>query len=76
MKDKTAKLVKSGHFSPEKKNTDMDSNDISTATAPPQNMSTKKRITFAVVEEESKDKDLLTFEYYLRRGGGERVGVH
>ena len=35
VKDKTAKLVKAGHFSLEKKNTGKDSNDASTATAPP-----------------------------------------
>ena len=53
VKDKTANLVKAGHFSPEKKNTDTDGDDASTATAPPKNTAAKKGITFAVVEEES-----------------------
>ena len=66
MKDKTAKLVKSGHLSSEKKNTGTDSDDASTATAPPKQMAAKKGTPFAVVEEESKDKDLQTFEDYLR----------
>ena len=56
VKDKTAKLVKAGHFLPEKKNTGKDSDDASTAT-------------FAVIEEENKDDDLPTFEDYLRREG-------
>ena len=67
VKDKTAKLVKAGHFSPEKKNTGTDSNDASTASAPPKKMAEKKETTFAIVEEESKYKDLPTFEDYLRR---------
>ena len=52
VKDKTEKLVKAGHFSPEKKNTGKDSDDASTATAPPKHMADKKETTFAVVEEE------------------------
>ena len=69
VKDKTAKLVKAGHFSPEKKNTVKDSDDASTLTAPPKNMADKKGTTFAVVEVENKDDDLPTFEDYLRREG-------
>ena len=67
VKDKTAKLVKAGHFSPEKKNTGKDSDDASTATAPPKKMTNKKGTMFAVVEEENKDDALPTFEDYLRR---------
>ena len=51
VKDKTAKLVKAGHFLPEKKNTGKDSDDASTAIAPPKNMSDKKGTTFSVIEE-------------------------
>ena len=52
-KDKTAKLVKAGHFSPEKKNMGKDSDDASTATAPPKNMADKKGTTFAVIEDDN-----------------------
>ena len=62
MKDKTAKLVKAGYFSREKKNTDTDSDDASTATELPKKAATKKGTTFTVVEEESEDEDLPTFE--------------
>ena len=75
MKDKTAKLVKAGNFSPEKKNTNTDSDDASTATAPPKKAATKKGTMFAVFEEESKDEDLPTFEDYLRREGMISINV-
>ena len=75
VKYKTSKLVKAGHFSPEKKNTGKDSDDASTVTAPPQNMADKKGKTFAVVEEENKDEDLPTFEDYLRREGMISINV-
>ena len=42
VKDKTAKLVKAGHFSPDKKNTGKDSNYASTATAPPKKMADRR----------------------------------
>ena len=75
VKDKTEKLVKAGHFSPEKKNMGKDSDDASTATDPPKNMAEKKGTTFAIVEEENKDDDLLTFEDYLRREGMISINV-
>ena len=75
VKDKTAKLVKAGHFLPEKKNMDKDSDETSTSTAPPQNMADKKGTTFAVVEEENKDDDLTTIEDYLRREGMISINV-
>ena len=75
VKDKTAKLVKAGRFSLEKKNMVKDSDDASTATAPPQKMADKKGTTFAVVEEENKDDDLPTFEDYLRREGMISINV-
>ena len=75
VKDKTAKLVKAGHFSPEKKNTGKVSDDASTATAPPKNMADKKGTTFAVVEEENKDEDLPTFDGYLQREGMISINV-
>ena len=49
VKYKTEKLLKAGHFSPEKKNTGKESNDASTATAPPKKMANKKGMKFAVV---------------------------
>ena len=67
VKDKTTKLVKAGHFLPEKNNTDMDNDNASTETAPPKKAAAKKGATFADVKEESEDKDLPTFEGYLRR---------
>ena len=75
VKDKTAKIVKAGHFSPEKKNTDTDSDDTSTATAPPKKTVAKKGTMFAVVEEECKEEDLPTFEDYLRREGMISINV-
>ena len=75
MKDKTAKLVKAGHFSPEKNNTGTDSSNASTATAPPKKIAEKKGTTFAVVEEEGKNEDLPTLEDYLRREGMISINV-
>ena len=42
VKDKTAKLVKAGHFSPEKKNTGKYSDDASMVTAPPKRWPTRR----------------------------------
>ena len=75
MKDKTANLVKAGHFSPKKKNMGKDSDDASTVTSPPTNMADKKGTTFTIVEEESKDEDLPTFEDYLQREGMISINV-
>ena len=69
MKDNPAKLVKAGHLSHEKKNTGTNSDNASTATAPPTKAAAKKGTKFAVVEEESEDKELPTFKDYLRREG-------
>ena len=52
-----------------------DSNDASTATAPPKKMVDKKGTTFAVIEEENKDDDLPTFEDYLWREGMISINV-
>ena len=67
VKDETAKLVRAGHV--------MDSDNASTATAPLKKAVKKKGMTFAVVEEESENKDLPTFEDYLRREGMISINV-